>query len=187
MFESSSKNRKSWNGRQMVWQWIPNTWRNRWKWFGSCHGGFTWRNAYQARTQRGGGTWVNVPPTSGFLKNLINHPKLWLLMVNHGKLPNEQYSISRIFSLRSFPVYIFQLMQFFLCWGAVYLQTPDKRLLEIQYFFNFECRVPMFEDPEDPYSWDKIPVGWPDRGLQDFERFWEFTLREIFSGDWRWC
>ena len=28
MFESSSKNRKSWNGRQMVWQWIPNTWSN---------------------------------------------------------------------------------------------------------------------------------------------------------------
>ena len=24
MFESSSKNRKSWNGRQMVWQCIPN-------------------------------------------------------------------------------------------------------------------------------------------------------------------
>ena len=49
MFESSSKNRKSWNGRQMVWQWIPNTWSNRWKWFGSCHGGFTWRNAYWER------------------------------------------------------------------------------------------------------------------------------------------
>ena len=66
---------------------------------------------------------------------------------------------------------------------AVYLQTPDKRLLKIQYFFNFKCRVPMFEDPEAPYSWDKIPGGWPDRGLPDFERFWEFTLREIFSGD----
>ena len=52
MFESSSKNRKSWNGRQMVWQWIPNTWSNRWKWFGSCHGGFTWRNAYWERRRR---------------------------------------------------------------------------------------------------------------------------------------
>ena len=31
--------------------------------------------------------------------------------------------------------------------GAVCLQTPDKRLLKIQYFFNFKCRVPMFEDP----------------------------------------
>ena len=29
MFESSSKNRKSWNGRQMVWQCIPNIWSNR--------------------------------------------------------------------------------------------------------------------------------------------------------------
>ena len=35
---------------------------------------------------------------------------------------------------------------------AVYFQTPDKRLLEIQYFFNFKCRVPMFEDPGAPYS-----------------------------------
>ena len=49
--------------------------------------------------------------------------------------------------------------------GAVYLQTPDKRHLKIQYFFNFKCRVPMFEDPGAPYSWDKIPAGWPDRGL----------------------
>ena len=63
---------------------------------------------------------------------------------------------------------------------AVYLQTPDKRLLKIQYFFNFECRVPMFEDPDAPYSRDKIPVGWPDRGLQEFERFWEFTQRDFF-------
>ena len=70
---------------------------------------------------------------------------------------------------------------------AVYLQTPDKRFLKIQYFSKFKCRVPVFEDPEAPYSWDKIPVGWSDRGLQDFERFWEFTPREIFSGDWRWC
>ena len=52
MFESSSKNRKSWNGRQMVWQWVPNAWSNRWKWFGSCHGGFTWRNAYWERRRR---------------------------------------------------------------------------------------------------------------------------------------
>ena len=52
-----------------------------------------------------GGTWVNVPPPpSGFLKILISHQELWLLMVNHGKLSNEQYSIPRIFSLRSFPV-----------------------------------------------------------------------------------
>ena len=33
---------------------------------------------------------------------------------------------------------------------AAYLQTLDKRLLKIQYFFNFKCRVPMFEDPEAP-------------------------------------
>ena len=31
MFESSSKSRKSWNGRQMVWQCIPSIWSNRWK------------------------------------------------------------------------------------------------------------------------------------------------------------
>ena len=48
----SSKNRKSWNGRQMVWQCTPNIWSNRWKWFGSCHGGFTWRNAYWERWRR---------------------------------------------------------------------------------------------------------------------------------------
>ena len=33
-------------------QWIPNTWSNRRKWFGSCHGGFTWRNAYWERGRR---------------------------------------------------------------------------------------------------------------------------------------
>ena len=37
-------------------------------------------------------------------------------MVNHGKLSNEQYSISRIFLTQKFSSYIFQLMQFFLCW-----------------------------------------------------------------------
>ena len=35
--------------------------------------------------------------------------------------------------------------------GAVYLQTPDERILKIQYFFNFKCRVPIFEDPGAPY------------------------------------
>ena len=29
MFESSSKNRKSWDGRQMIWQCIPDTRSNR--------------------------------------------------------------------------------------------------------------------------------------------------------------
>ena len=38
-------------------------------------------------------------------------------------------------------------MQLFAMLGAVNLQTPDKRLLKIQYFFNFKCRVPMFEYP----------------------------------------
>ena len=52
MLECSSKNRKSWNGRQMIWQCIPNIWSNRWKWFGSCHGGFTWRNLYWRRRRR---------------------------------------------------------------------------------------------------------------------------------------
>ena len=52
MFESSSKSRKSWNGRRMVWQRIPNIWSNRWQWFGSCNGGFTWRNAYWERRRR---------------------------------------------------------------------------------------------------------------------------------------
>ena len=50
MFESSSKSRKSCNGRQIVWQSIPGIWSNRWKW--SCHGGFTWRNAYWERRRR---------------------------------------------------------------------------------------------------------------------------------------
>ena len=44
MFESSSKNRKSWNGWQLIWQWVPDIWSNRWKWFGGCNGGFTWGN-----------------------------------------------------------------------------------------------------------------------------------------------
>ena len=52
MFESSSKSRKSWNGRQMVWQCIPNIWSNRWKWFGGNHGGFAWRNTYWKRRRR---------------------------------------------------------------------------------------------------------------------------------------
>ena len=42
MFESSSKIRKSWNGWQLIWQWVPDIWSNRWKWFGGCNGGFTW-------------------------------------------------------------------------------------------------------------------------------------------------
>ena len=37
MFESSSKNRKSWDRRQMIRQCIPDTRSNRWKWFGGCH------------------------------------------------------------------------------------------------------------------------------------------------------
>ena len=36
MFESSSKNRKSWDGRQMTRQCIPGTRSNRWEWFGGC-------------------------------------------------------------------------------------------------------------------------------------------------------
>ena len=45
MFESSSKNRKSWNGRQMFgneFQILGATDENDLE---SCHGGFTWRNA----------------------------------------------------------------------------------------------------------------------------------------------
>ena len=48
MFESSSKNRKSWTGQQMIWQCIPATWSNKWEWFG----GFTWRNTYWQRRRR---------------------------------------------------------------------------------------------------------------------------------------
>ena len=37
MFESSSKNRKSWDRRQMIRQCIPDIRSNRWKWFrGGC-------------------------------------------------------------------------------------------------------------------------------------------------------
>ena len=46
MFESSSENRKSWGGRQMVRHCIPDTRSNRWEWFGGCHGGFTCENTY---------------------------------------------------------------------------------------------------------------------------------------------
>ena len=46
LFETSSKSRKSWSGRKMVWQWIPNSWCNRWKWFKGCHGSFALRNTY---------------------------------------------------------------------------------------------------------------------------------------------
>ena len=52
MFENSSKSRKIWNWRQMIWQCIPNIWSSRWKWFRGCHGGFTWRNAYWERRRR---------------------------------------------------------------------------------------------------------------------------------------
>ena len=94
----------------------------------------------------------------------------------------ENYQTSNILFLEFSHSEVFQLYlpinAIFPMLGAVYLQTPDKRLLNIQqYFFNFKCRVPMFEDPGAPYSWDKIPAGWPDRGLQDFERFWEFRPR----------
>ena len=36
----------------MVWQSIPNIRSNRWKWFGSCNGGFTFRNAYWETRRR---------------------------------------------------------------------------------------------------------------------------------------
>ena len=73
-------------------------------------------------------------------------------MVNHGKLSNEQYSISIEFSHSEvFQLYL-PINAIFPMLGAVYLQTPDKRLLEIQYFFYFKLRVPMFEDPGAPYS-----------------------------------
>ena len=52
MFESSSKNRKSWGGRQMIRQCIPDTRGNRWEWFGGCHGGFTCGNTYWQRWRR---------------------------------------------------------------------------------------------------------------------------------------
>ena len=70
-----------------------------------------------------------------------------------------EFSHSEVFQLYLPINAIFPMLE------AVYLQTPDKRLLEIQYFFNFKCRVPMFEDPGATYSWDKIPAGWPERGL----------------------
>ena len=52
MFESSSKSRKSWNGWQMTWQWVPDIWSNRWKRFGGCDGGFTWGNKYRQNWSR---------------------------------------------------------------------------------------------------------------------------------------
>ena len=52
MFESSSKNRKSWGGRQMIRQCIPDTRSNRWEWFRGCHGGFTCGNTYWQRWRR---------------------------------------------------------------------------------------------------------------------------------------
>ena len=68
----------------------------------------------------------------------------------------ENYQTSNILFLEFshsevFQLYIFQIMQFFLCRGCI-PPSPDKRLLEIQYFFNFKCRVPMFENPGAPYS-----------------------------------
>ena len=52
MFESSSKSRKSRDGWQMIWQWVPDIWSNRWKWFGGCNGGFTWGNTYRQNWRR---------------------------------------------------------------------------------------------------------------------------------------
>ena len=51
-FESSSNSRKSWNGWQMIWQCIPDTRSNRWKWFGGCDSGFTWGNTYRQNWRR---------------------------------------------------------------------------------------------------------------------------------------
>ena len=68
----------------------------------------------------------------------------------------ENYQTSNILFLEFSHLEVIQLYlpinAIFPMLGAVYLQTPDKRLLEIQYFFNFKCRVPMFEDPGAPYS-----------------------------------
>ena len=52
MFESSSKSRKSRNGWQMTWQWVPDIWSNRWKRFGGCDSGFTWGNTYRQNWSR---------------------------------------------------------------------------------------------------------------------------------------
>ena len=68
----------------------------------------------------------------------------------------EIYQTSNILFLEFSHSEVFQLYlpinAIFPILGAVYLQTPDKRLLKIQYSFNFQCRVPIFEDPGAPYS-----------------------------------
>ena len=54
MFESSSNNRESWNGRQMVWQCIPNNYlKQQMKMIWKLPGGFTWRNALR-KTKKSG-------------------------------------------------------------------------------------------------------------------------------------
>ena len=46
VFESSSESRKSWDGRKMTRQCIPNFWCDRRKRSRGCHGGFAQRNTY---------------------------------------------------------------------------------------------------------------------------------------------
>ena len=46
VFESSSESRKSWDGRKMTRQCIPNSRCDRRKGSRGCHGGFAQRNTY---------------------------------------------------------------------------------------------------------------------------------------------
>ena len=52
VFESSSESRKSWDGRKMTRQCIPNFWCDRRKRSRGCHGGFAQRNTYWQGRER---------------------------------------------------------------------------------------------------------------------------------------
>ena len=58
MFESSSRSKKSWNGRKMTRECIPEVRSNRRKRFRACHGSFAWGDCILTTMKKSG---VPVP------------------------------------------------------------------------------------------------------------------------------
>ena len=128
MFESSSKNRKSWDGRQMIRQCIPDARSNRWEWFGGGHGGFTcgdtywqrWRRAecsrrYISRDERSKIGWllkshpISPPLFHGMCQhNHFDLPFPWQFVSLHKKpqwqCPNHFHSLLQISGINSYVI-----------------------------------------------------------------------------------
>ena len=97
MFEGTSKSRKSWNGRKMIWQCIPDVWSNRWKRFRVCHGGFLWGNTYWQQWRRA--------ECSGRYISWDKGCKIgWLLKLEHLKSNRSNFKTNSVVNRRPMQV-----------------------------------------------------------------------------------